>query len=184
MGHAGTMTPVVDRRTMLLAGSGVAVAAVAMGYVVSPGRVTVTPVHHMMMMVMTKPPRPLRLTDAQWRKRLTPEAYRVLREGQEDYPFTSVLNAEARAGIYACAGCELKLFVSDAKYDSGVGLPSFEDPLPFAVVTRPDLRDGLVRQAIYCAKCDGFLGHAFRDGPGRSEMRYSPSGAAMEFSAA
>jgi peptide-methionine (R)-S-oxide reductase len=190
MGDVGIMTPAVDRRTLLLAGSGVAVVGMGMGAgralhrTMLGGVVIVTPVDHVRTRVLSRPPKPLRLTDAEWRGRLTPGAYDVLRGGREEYPFSSPLNVEMRPGIYGCAGCHLSLFVSDTKFDSGVGLASFFDHLPFAIEIKDDRREGFLQKAIFCARCDGFFGHVFHDGPAPTEMRYSPSGAAMEFSPA
>lgn len=125
----------------------------------------------------------LNLTDAQWRERLTPEQYQVLRQHGTERAFTGSLNAEKRDGEYFCAGCGSKLFDATRKYDSGSGWPSFTAPAhPEAVSEVTDTSHGMVRVEVRCAVCDGHLGHVFPDGP-REEtgLRYCMNSAALSF---
>lgn len=124
---------------------------------------------------------PFTLSDAQWRKRLSPWAYKVLRQEATERPFTSPLNDEHRAGIFACAGCAQKLFSSKAKFDSGTGWPSFWAPLRGAVGTSRDLAIGYPRTEVHCARCGGHLGHVFDDGPRPTGKRYCMNGVALSF---
>ena len=104
-------------------------------------------------------------TDAEWRKLLTPAQYQVLRRQGTEPAFSSPLDHETRAGVYACAGCGLDLFSSKTKYDSGTGWPSFWKPLPRAVNERRDYSFGMARDEVHCRRCGGHLGHVFPDGP-------------------
>jgi peptide-methionine (R)-S-oxide reductase len=124
------------------------------------------------------------LTDAQWRQRLAPAAYDVLRHEGTERPFTSPLNAEHRAGAYLCAGCDLPLFSHSAKFDSGTGWPSFFQPLPGALETRTDYKLLLPRTEYHCARCGGHQGHVFGDGPAPTRQRYCNNGVALRFVAA
>ncbi len=126
-------------------------------------------------------PDPVSFTDAQWRARLSPQAYRVLREEGTEPPFSSPLNDEKRAGLYHCAGCSLALFSSAAKYDSGTGWPSFHTPLPEALGTKTDFKMILPRTEYHCARCGGHQGHVFNDGPRPSGLRYCNNGVALSF---
>jgi peptide-methionine (R)-S-oxide reductase len=120
-------------------------------------------------------------TDAEWRKLLTAEQYAVLREDGTEIPFTSPLLHEHRRGVFACAGCGLDLFSSETKFDSGTGWPSFWAPLANAVTTHEDLSYGMVRTAVTCRRCDGHLGHVFKDGPKPTGLRYCINGVALAF---
>lgn len=122
-----------------------------------------------------------RLTPAQWRKRLTPEQYRVLRQGGTEPSGSSPLNDEHRAGIYHCSGCELPLYSSKTKFHSGTGWPSFYEPLPHAVSTRTDHSWFMSRTEVHCARCHGHLGHVFDDGPPPTGLRYCMNGVALHF---
>ncbi len=124
------------------------------------------------------------LTEAEWRARLSPAAYAVLREEDTERAGSSPLDGEKRAGIFACAGCDLDLYSSDAKYDSGTGWPSFFQPLPNAIGTKID--SGLFgsRTEVHCRRCGGHLGHVFDDGPEPTGKRYCMNGVAMVFKAA
>jgi len=121
------------------------------------------------------------LSDAEWRKRLSPEAYQTLRHGATEYPGTSPLNKEHRAGIFSCAGCALPLYSSATKFESGTGWPSFYAPLPNAVITRTDSTLGMSRTEVLCRRCGGHLGHVFDDGPRPTGKRYCMNGVAMSF---
>ncbi len=129
-------------------------------------------------------PAPFRLSDAEWRKRLSPQAYAVLRQASTEYPFTSALNTEHRSGTFRCAGCALPLFASATKFDSGTGWPSFYDHLPNAIAERLDASLGEDRTEVRCARCAGHLGHVFNDGPKPTGLRYCMNGVAMKFAAA
>ena len=120
-------------------------------------------------------------TDAEWRKLLTPDQYGVLRKNGTERPFTSPLLDEHRAGIFACAGCDLPLFSSKTKFDSGTGWPSFWAPLENAVTTTNDTSFGMIRSAVSCHRCGGHLGHVFDDGPRPTGLRYCMNGVAMKF---
>lgn len=121
------------------------------------------------------------LTDAQWRARLSPAAYRVLRHEGTERPYSSPLNGEKRAGTYACAGCALPLFSSTTKFESGTGWPSFYAPLRNAVISKPDYSLGFPRVEILCRRCGGHLGHVFDDGPPPTGKRYCMNGVALSF---
>lgn len=121
------------------------------------------------------------LTEEEWRARLTPEAYAVLREEDTERPFTSPLNDEKRDGIFACAGCDLPLFDSAAKYDSGTGWPSFYQPIDDAIRTKADISVFGVRTEVHCRRCGGHLGHVFEDGPQPTGLRYCMNGVALKF---
>jgi peptide-methionine (R)-S-oxide reductase len=122
------------------------------------------------------------LPDSEWRKRLSPEQYSVLREGGTERAFAGILNDNKAPGEYHCAGCGALLFKSDAKYDSGSGWPSFIKPADSdAVVEHRDVSHGMVRIEVRCATCDGHLGHVFPDGPAETGLRYCMNSAALDF---
>ena len=120
-------------------------------------------------------------TDEEWRKLLSPDQYAVLRQDGTERPFTSQLLHEERRGTFACAGCDLALFSSTTKFDSGTGWPSFWAPLDNAVVTKDDHSFGMVRSAVMCMRCEGHLGHVFDDGPKPTGLRYCMNGLALSF---
>ena len=120
-------------------------------------------------------------TEAEWRERLSPEAFEVLRNEGTEYPGTSPLLNEHRAGIFACAGCALPLFDSATKYDSRTGWPSFYQPIANAVGESTDYKLGYARTEVHCARCGGHLGHVFNDGPPPTGLRYCMNGVAMTF---
>jgi peptide-methionine (R)-S-oxide reductase len=129
-------------------------------------------------------PERLTLTDAEWRARLTPAQYDVLRHEGTERPGSSPLNAEKRPGTYHCAGCDLPLFSSTMKYESGTGWPSFFDTLPGAVQSRTDYKLILPRTEYHCARCGGHHGHVFKDGPKPTGLRYCNNGVALRFEVA
>lgn len=120
-------------------------------------------------------------TDAEWRKVLTTAQYRILRGHETERAGTSPLNGEHRAGIYHCAGCDLPLFSSTTKFESGTGWPSFTAPLENAVGTSIDRSLFGVRTEVHCSRCGGHLGHVFDDGPRPTGKRYCMNGEAMTF---
>ena len=124
---------------------------------------------------------PVSLTDAEWRKRLTPVQYDILRDAGTERPYTSPLNDEHRRGTFNCAACEQALYASGTKFDSGTGWPSFYQAMPRAVVETTDRSFGFSRTAVSCANCGGHLGHVFDDGPQPTGLRYCMNGAAMKF---
>jgi peptide-methionine (R)-S-oxide reductase len=123
-------------------------------------------------------------TDAEWQKILSPEAYQVLRHEGTERPFTSPLLHEHHPGTFACAGCDLPLYASKTKYDSGTGWPSFWTHLDNAVDEVQDSSLGMTRTAVSCRRCGGHLGHVFNDGPKPTGLRYCMNGVAMKFALA
>ncbi|TFZ05057.1 peptide-methionine (R)-S-oxide reductase [Ramlibacter rhizophilus] len=124
---------------------------------------------------------PLELSDAEWKKRLSPEAYRVLRKHGTEPAGSSPLDKEQRPGVYHCAGCDLPLFSSEAKYDSGTGWPSFHTALPGAVATQLDFKMIWPRTEYHCVRCQGHQGHVFDDGPPPTGKRWCNNGVALRF---
>lgn len=121
------------------------------------------------------------LTNAQWRERLSPEAFHVLRKEGTERPYSSHLNDEKRDGTFVCAGCALPLFSSETKYESGTGWPSFFRPLDGAVKTKRDFKLVVPRTEYHCARCGGHQGHVFKDGPRPTGLRYCNNGVALKF---
>jgi peptide-methionine (R)-S-oxide reductase len=157
----------LSRRKFLLssAGAGVALGASTLGWR-AQAATTVFEVTH---------------TEAQWRKLLSGDQFQVLRQGGTERPFSSPLNNEHRSGRFACAGCQLELFSSNTKFDSGTGWPSFWKPLEHAVVANTDRSFGMLRTEVLCRRCGGHLGHVFDDGPRPTGLRYCMNGVAMTF---
>lgn len=126
---------------------------------------------------------PVSHTDDEWRAKLSPAAYQVLRRHGTERAGTSPLNAEKRPGRFVCAGCGQELFASDAKFESGTGWPSFTQPLEGAVGTSDDRSLFMTRTEVHCSRCGGHLGHVFDDGPRPTGQRYCMNGVAMGFKA-
>jgi peptide-methionine (R)-S-oxide reductase len=124
---------------------------------------------------------PFRLSDAEWRRRLSPAQYATLRHAVTERPESSPLDHEHRKGVYHCAGCGLALYSSATKFDSGTGWPSFWKPLPGAVGTGTDHALLMERTEVHCRRCGGHLGHVFDDGPPPPHLRYCMNGIALRF---
>ena len=124
---------------------------------------------------------PVAMSDAEWRRRLSPATFEVLRREGTERPYSSPLNREHRPGRFACAGCATPLFASVAKFDSGTGWPSFYEPLAHAVGETHDDSLGVGRREVHCDTCGGHLGHVFTDGPRPTGLRYCMNGVAMRF---
>ena len=120
-------------------------------------------------------------TPEEWKKQLSPAQYNVLREGGTERPFSSPLDKEKRKGTFACAGCDLPLFASETKFESGTGWPSFYQALPNAIVEKSDRTMMMVRTETLCRRCGGHLGHVFDDGPKPTGLRYCMNGLALTF---
>ena len=129
----------------------------------------------------TKPAFEVTKTDAEWRKLLTKDQYQVLRKHDTERPGSSPLDGEHRPGTFHCAGCDLPLYASQTKFDSGTGWPSFTTPLPNAIGTSVDRNLFAERTEVHCRRCGGHLGHVFDDGPPPTGKRYCMNGAALIF---
>lgn len=123
------------------------------------------------------------LSETDWAERLSKEAYYVLRDEGTERAFTSLLNNEKREGVFHCAGCDLALFESNTKYDSGTGWPSFYDVIDGAIGTKEDNKLWRARTEYHCARCGGHQGHVFEDGPAPTGLRYCNNGVALTFEA-
>jgi peptide-methionine (R)-S-oxide reductase len=124
---------------------------------------------------------PFQLSDAEWKARLEPASYDVLRHEGTERPYTSPLNDEHRAGTFHCAGCDQALFASETKFDSGTGWPSFYDFIPAAIGTSVDNSLWMTRTEVHCSNCGGHQGHVFEDGPEPTGLRYCINGVSLRF---
>ena len=121
------------------------------------------------------------MSNDEWKKKLTPEQFDVLREEGTERPFSSPLNDEHRKGAFVCAACDLELFMSDKKFNSGTGWPSFFEAIPGHVETKTDHKLLMARTEYHCARCGGHQGHVFNDGPNPTGLRYCNNGVALKF---
>ena len=157
------------RRDVLLAGISMLSVAIAAKYLYVPGEARAESQFEIMK------------SETEWRRSLSPEQFFVLRKHGTERPFSSPLNDEHRRGIFACAGCELPLFRSQAKFDSGTGWPSFYAPIEDATATSRDFSLLVPRIEVHCRRCGGHLGHVFDDGPPPTGKRYCMNGIALKF---
>ena len=125
--------------------------------------------------------RKLNLSEQEWRSRLSAARFKILRKQGTEKRYSSSLNNEKRKGTYHCAGCDLPIFKSSAKFDSGTGWPSFYRVIPGRVGTKRDTSLGMIRVEYHCIRCDGHHGHLFNDGPKPTGLRYCNNGLALKF---
>lgn len=120
-------------------------------------------------------------SEADWKKELSPDQYRILREKGTERPFTGEYNTHYENGVYSCAGCGSELYRSAAKFDSGCGWPSFDEEIDGAIERRRDTTHGMIRTEITCANCGGHLGHVFNDGPTATGIRHCVNSLSLDF---
>jgi peptide-methionine (R)-S-oxide reductase len=163
----------IDRRSLLRAGAAL-------------GALTITTSHGMAqtMTTLDKTVDFKHLSEADWKQRLTPVQFDILRKHGTERAGTSPLNHEKRQGTFACAGCDLPLFSSDTKFESGTGWPSFYQPLANAIETTTDRSFFMARTEVHCSRCVGHLGHVFDDGPRPTGLRYCMNGVSLKFAPA
>jgi peptide-methionine (R)-S-oxide reductase len=159
----------MNRRHLLWGGAGALVLAAASRVVARSGKTAKSETFE------------VARSDAEWRDRLSPAQYAVLRQEGTERPYSSPLNSEHRAGTFDCAGCDLPLFSSSTKFDSHTGWPSFWAPLDSAVGTSEDFTLGMKRTEVHCRRCGGHLGHVFDDGPKPTGLRYCMNGVSLTF---
>lgn len=123
------------------------------------------------------------LSKAEWKARLTPGQYEILRRAGTEPAWSSAFNDEKRAGVFHCAGCDLSLFDNATKFESGTGWPSFYNFIPGHLITKRDFKMVIPRTEYHCARCDGHQGHVFKDGPAPTGLRYCNNGIALTFAA-
>lgn len=158
----------MNRRALLLSGAGL--AALGAIYALRPGSSSAEAGEF-----------EVNYTEARWREMLSPDQYAVLRKEATERPYSSPLLNEKRAGTYHCAGCDLPLYASETKFDSGTGWPSFYQPLEDAVETSRDFKLIVPRTEVHCRRCGGHLGHVFNDGPPPTGLRHCINGVALTF---
>jgi peptide-methionine (R)-S-oxide reductase len=157
----------IDRRMMLLAGGSVGMLGLLSWFRSGP--------------VAAAGPFEVEKSDDEWRRLLKPAQYRVLRQHGTEQPFSSALNAEKRNGTFTCAACDLPLYSSETKFESGTGWPSFYAPLENAIGTSEDRSLMIARTEVHCRRCGGHLGHVFKDGPPPTGLRYCMNGVSLKF---
>jgi len=179
--------PHMQRRSLLLAILALPVAGFPAHLLAAAGKVDIAAMRARWRTLLPpgfNPPEPtdtLDLGDSEWRSRLTEAQFKVLRDDGTERRFTSPLNDEKREGVYVCAGCELPLFTSEMKYDSGTGWPSFFTTIPDAIETERDYRYGWTVIEYHCRRCGGHQGHVFDDGPPPTGERWCNNGVALRF---